>query len=119
MGPLDNLYRKENYTIQKSICIEDKLYTRLKDIIEHTYDATVSEAINVSIEELALKKHVEYYAKPESEIMIYRSIMLRKNNLEALKRINKLQGISVTRLVNIAMKEFIDRYEREENNKSA
>lgn len=120
MGPLDKLYRKENYIIQKSISIEDKLFTELKYIVEHSYDATVSDAINIAIEEMALKKNIEYYPKPESEITIYRSIMFRKENWETLKRINKEQGISITRLVNIAIKRFIALHKGEkEENKSA
>ena len=52
------------------------------------------------------------YANPEGEILIYRSIMLRKENVDALTKINRERGISVTRLINISIKEFLDRYDK-------
>lgn len=112
MSAVDRLYRKENYTIQKSVNLEDKLYTRLKDVIEKEFDATFSDVVNVCVEDLITKNTQKYYAKPESEITIYRSIMLRKNNVDSLKKINKETGISVTRLLNMAIKEFLDKYDK-------
>lgn len=41
MSSIDRLYKKDNYTIQKSINLEDKLYSRLKEIVEKEYDATL------------------------------------------------------------------------------
>ena len=38
--------------------------------------------------------------------------MLRKENVDALTKINRERGISVTRLINISIKEFLDRYDK-------
>ena len=112
MSAIDRLYKKNNSTVQKSINLEDKLYTDLKQIAEKEYDATISDVINVCIEDLVSNGNVKYYAKPEGEITIYRSIMIRKENVKALNEITKETGISLTRLVNIAMKEFLDNYNK-------
>ena len=109
MSAIDRLYKKDNYTVQKSINLEDRLYTKLKEIIDKEYDATISDIINVCIEDLVTGGNVKYYAKPTDEITIYRSVMIRKENVEALNKINLETGISLTRLVNIAMKEFLDK----------
>ena len=37
--------------------------------------------------------------------------MIRKENVAALNKITKETGISLTRLVNIAMKEFLEKYD--------
>ena len=111
MSAIDRLYKKSNYTVQKSINLEDRLYTRLKEIVDKDYDATISDIINVCIEDLLSAGNV-YYAKPEDEITIYRSVMIRKENVEALNKITQETGISLTRLVNIAMKEFLDKYNK-------
>ena len=34
MSAIDRLYKKSNYTVQKSINLEDRLYTRLKEIVD-------------------------------------------------------------------------------------
>ena len=112
MNAIDRLYGKNNYTIQKSVNLEDKLYTRLKDFLSKNFDATFSDIINICIEDLVSKDVQKYYAKPEGEITIYRSIMIRKSNLEALMKINRETGISVTRLINMAMKEFLEKYDK-------
>lgn len=112
MSSIDRLYKKDNYTIQKSINLEDKLYTKLKEIVDKEYDATISDIVNVCIEDLISKGNVKYYAKPDEEITIYRSVMIRKDNVEALNKITKETGISLTRLVNISIKEFLDKYKK-------
>lgn len=110
MSAIDRLYKKDNYTIQKSINLEDTLYTELKKIVDKEFDATISDVVNACVEDLISKDNIKYYAKPEEEITIYRSVMLRRKNVEALNKINRETGISVTRLINMAIKEFLDNY---------
>ena len=114
MSAINRLYKKDNYTVQKSMNLEDKLYTRLKEITNNEYDATISDVINACVEDLISSGNIKYYAKPDGEITIYRSIMLRKDNVEALNKINRETGISVTRLINMAIKQFIDEYDKNE-----
>ena len=125
MSAIDRLYSINNKTVKKSINIDDSLYKRLMRYTKKNYDATISDMINVCIEDLlstgSVKYCIEdllstgsvkYYAKPEDEITIYRSVMIRKENAEALNKITQETGISLTRLVNIAMKEFLDKYNK-------
>ena len=112
MSAIDRLYSINNYTVKKSINIDDSLYKRLMRYTKKNYDATISDMINVCIEDLLSTGSVKYYAKPEDEITIYRSVMIRKENAEALNKITQETGISLTRLVNIAMKEFLDKYNK-------
>jgi len=113
METIDKLYKKGNYTIQKSINLEDKLYTRLKEIADNDFENTLSDLVNICIEELLKDKtNIKYYAKPQYEIDIYRSIMIRKSNIERLEKIKHETGISVTRLVNISIKDFLDSYNK-------
>lgn len=105
------LYKKNNYTIQKCVNIEDSLYTQLKKLINEKYDATISDLINVAIENCIENNDVKYYPKPKGEILIYRSIMIRKQNVEALQKINSETGISVSRLINYSIKKFLEKEE--------
>ena len=112
MSAIDRLYSINNKTVKKSINIDDSLYKRLMRYTKKNYDAIISDMINVCIEDLLSTGSVKYYAKPEDEITIYRSVMIRKENAEALNKITQETGISLTRLVNIAMKEFLDKYNK-------
>jgi len=60
MSSIYRLYKKENYKIQKIINLEDKLYTRLKEIIEKEYDGTISDIVNICIEDLVEKNNINY-----------------------------------------------------------
>ena len=108
MSAIDKLYSISNLTKQKSINIDDSLYERIIYLTKNKYDATVSELINICIEQYAEKNDPSYYEKPNNETVTYRSIMMREENLKWLKRVNKKTGISVTRLINAAIKDFID-----------
>lgn len=112
MSAIDRLYSINNKTVKKSINIDDSLYKRLMRYTKKNYETTISDMINVCIEDLLSTGSVKYYAKPEDEITIYRSVMIRKENAEALNKITQETGISLTRLVNIAMKEFLDKYNK-------
>lgn len=111
MGGIGRLYKKENIKINKTINIECELYERLKDLMENVYDTTISELINIAIEDYIERNNPTFYGKPKNEFVTYRSIMIRKNNLEKLKQINDQTSISVTRLINGAIKEFLENIE--------
>lgn len=78
MNAKNKLYEKNNYTIQKCVNIEDTLYMQLKELVNKKYDATISDLINVAVENYINNNNIKYYPKPKNEILIYRSIMLRK-----------------------------------------
>lgn len=111
MNPIDRLYKKTNKTVKHTINIEDKLYSHLKQFINKNYDASFSEVLNVCIEEYILKNKITFYEKPKLESVTYRSIMIRKENLENLTKIYKRTGISITRLINASIKDFLEKYD--------
>ena len=112
MGGLGRLYPLNNKTIKKTINIEDKLYQKLLQFVKNNYDATFSDIINVCIEEYVERNEPSFYEKPNPETETYRSIMIRKENLSNLKKMYKKTGISVTRLLNGAVKEFLEKYDK-------
>lgn len=111
MSAIDRLYSINNRTMKKTVNIDDSLYKRLMKYTKKNYDATFSEIVNVCIEEYIDKNSPSFYAKPELETVTYRSIMIRKENLNNLQKMYKRTGISVTRLFNCALKEFLEKYD--------
>lgn len=112
MSATSRLYLINNKTIKKTINIEDGLYKRLMKYVLKNYDATFSDIINVCIEDYIEKNKPSFYEKPKNETVTYRSIMIRKENLANLKQMYKKSGISVTRLLNGAVKEFLEEYDK-------
>ena len=111
MSAIDRLYSINNKTVKKSINIDDSLYKKLMKFTKKNYDATFSEVMNVCIEEYVYENNPSFYEKPENETVTDRSIMIRKENLDNLQKLHKKTGISVTRLLNCAVKEFLEKYD--------
>ena len=111
MSAIDRLYPINNMAIKRTINIDDSLYNRLMNFTKKYYDATFSEVINVCIEDYIEKNKPSFYDKPKLETVTYRSIMIRKENLINLQEMHNKTGISVTRLLNCAVKEFLEKYE--------
>ena len=104
----DKLYKYNNPIIAKTINIDDSIYNKIKDLSEKVFDATISEIINIAIEEYIKRDKPNFYGKTEKETVTYRSIRLRKENVVKLNEYSKSTGISFTRLVNGALKEFLE-----------
>jgi len=111
MSAIERLYLVDNTTLKKTINIDDSLYRRLMKFTIKNFDATFSEMINVCIEEYIERDKPSFYDKPKSETVTYRSVMIRRENLKHLQRMHKKTGITVTRLLNGAVKEFLEKYE--------
>lgn len=109
MNIRDKLYKRDNKTVPKSINIDDSLYEKIRKATENTYDAKLSDIINVAIEEYIERNNPTYYAKPKMETVTYRNLMLRKNNIKKINEYHQKTGISFTRLVNGAIKEFFEK----------
>ena len=104
----DKLYKYNNPIITKTINIDDSIYNKFKDLSEKVYDATISEIMNVAIEEYIKRDKPNFYGKSENETVTYRYIRLRRLNVNKLNEYSRKTGISFTRLVNGALKEFLD-----------
>ncbi len=108
---MSRLYKRDNMPVDKNVNLEDSLYEGLKEL-ENVYHATLSDLVNVCIEYYVLKDEIKYYPKPENEIAIYRNLRIRQKNIQDLQEINKRTGISVTRLVNLAIKKVLEIYNK-------
>lgn len=111
MSAINRLYSINNKAIKKTVNIDDSLYKRLMKFTKKNFDSSFSEIVNVCIEDYIEKNKPSFYEKPELETVTYRSIMIRKDNLNNLQKMYKRTGISVTRLLNCAIKEFLEKYD--------
>ena len=72
MSAIDRLYSINNRTTKKSVNIDDSLYKKLINFTQNKFDATISDLINVAIEDYAIKDNPNFYGKPEKETVTYR-----------------------------------------------
>ena len=104
---------KMEYIIQKTIEIESNLYDKIEYLSENVYDASISKIINACIDDLIEKENIKLYQKENDELFTKHSVLLRKNSLDNLYLLKEKYGISVYKLIHIAIKNVILELEEE------
>lgn len=110
MNWYERFYKKENWC-KKSVEIENNLYERLKSISSYELDASVNKIIDACVDDLELPDKITLYKKDKNEINILRSIIIRESMYEKLEQLREKYDISIYKLLNIAIKEGIEKYE--------
>ena len=112
MSVLDRFWPKDEL-VQKTIEIESNLYDEIEFLCENVYDTSVSKIINACIDELIETEDVKLYPKESNELFTKHSIILRKSSLNNLEKLKDKYGISVYKLIHIAIKNVLLQYHEE------
>ncbi len=114
MSVLDRFWPKDEL-VQKTIEIESGLYDEIEFLCENVYDTSVSKIINACIDELIETEDVKLYPKESNELFTKHSIILRKSSLNNLEKLKDKYGISVYKLIHIAIKNVLLQYHEEKS----
>ena len=112
MGILDRYLLKRDNILRKKVEIDNTLYEEVVELSK-IYDASANKIINIAILGLIESENVKLYKKPDNEISVPHSLLIREELYKKLEKFREKYGISIYRLVNIAIKNVID----EENEK--
>ena len=104
-------WTKEKW-IKKSAEIEGGLYDRLKEISEKELDASINKIIDACIDDLEMKEKVIVCRRTENEINVARSIIIRESMYKKLDEMREKYGISISRLINIAIRNGLEKYDK-------
>jgi len=105
----ERFYPKENW-VKKSAEIEGDLYDSLKEISSNELDASVNKIIDACIDEFKIGDKVTIYKKDKNNISVARSIIIRESIYKKLEQMRVKYGISISKLVNIAIRDGLKRY---------
>jgi hypothetical protein len=95
-----------NKKIRRNYEIDDSLYVQLEHISEK-YHTTISELINISIRYLLKTQDIKVYKKEDSEITVVHTISLTLDNIRGLEYLRTKYGVSIYKLVNIAIRNAV------------
>ena len=107
MSMLDTLQLKEELS-QRTFDIESDSYEKLIDLSTNYLDASASKIINMCIYDLAEKEQVIMCEMKDLE---KHSVMIRKSAMECLNKMKKKFNIPIYVLINIAIREGIEKLE--------
>ena len=103
-------YTKEKW-VKKSVEIEGRLYDKLKTISSKELDASINKIIDACIGDFELGEKVVIYGRQKDEINVARSIIIRESIYKKLEDMREKYGISISKLVNIAIRIGLEKYE--------
>ena len=107
MNFFEEKYGLREKTYRRSYYIENSLLTKLEDLSK-IYRVNVPELINDSIEELIKTENIAVYLRDEGELSLKYTVLVRESNLDGLEALNKRYGISLSTLVNIAIRNMLN-----------
>lgn len=114
MNWFERFYKKEKW-IKKSVEIEGNLYDRLKDISSKEIDASINKIIDACVEDYEFEDKVTIYKKEKNEIDVARSIIIRESVYKKLEEMREKYGISISKILNIAIREGIKKYDEKKS----
>jgi len=110
MSFIDERFQKREKKYRRNYGIEDTLYTELEHLSK-VYDASIPDLINASIEYLIETENVAVYEKDEHEIMPVHTVWMRESNVTGLENLKARYGVSIYKLVNIAIRNVLNEIE--------
>ena len=110
MGYFDQKSHKREKKYRRNYEIDDSLYVRLEQL-STIYDATVTDLVNASLEHLIESEQISLYKKAANDFSVTHTLLIRESNLAGLEDLKAKYGVSIYKLVNIAIKNVLDEYD--------
>ena len=76
-------------------------------------DASVNKIIDACVDDLKIDEKVVIYKKEKGEINVARSIIIRESMYKKLEELRDKYGISISKLINIAIREGLEKYNKQ------
>lgn len=102
MNIYDKYLLKKDKLIRRRIEIDNSLYEKLKELSNY-YDASINKLVNIAIIELIKTNNIQIYERPKDEIVEAHNFAIRETSYNKLEELKNKYGISIYKLVNIAI----------------
>lgn len=106
MGYFDQKFFKREKKSRRNYPIDDDLFKRLK-ICSKLYEASLNDFVNAALEQIIQTENISLYEKTADSHFTTHSFLIRQSNTAGLDRLKEQYGISIYRLVNIAIKNVL------------
>jgi hypothetical protein len=89
--------------VRRRIEIDNSLFDKLEYFAKNTYDASINKLVNIAILELIETKDVKIYERPQNEKTAPHNFLIRNSSYKELEKLKMSYGVSIFKLVNIAI----------------
>lgn len=102
MGVFEKYLLKRDNGVSRRIEIDISLYDKLEELTK-VYDASVNKLVNIAIIGLIESQKVDIYKRPNNEKTEAHNFVIRESSYKELEKMKNEYGISIFKLVNIAI----------------
>lgn len=102
----EDKYGKREKTYRRSYYIDNNLLTEYEKLSK-IYLAKMPNFINDSVEALIKSEHIDIYGRDKNELSIKYTVLMRESALNGLTDLSQRYGISMSKLVNIALRNML------------
>ena len=103
----DRVFKKRENKIRRNYEIEDSMYSKLEEYSKE-YDASIADLINECLSHLIQTENIRLYEKNRNEISVTHTLLIRESNLSGLEQLKEKYGVSIFKLVNIAIRNVLN-----------
>ena len=112
MGAFDRFWKRDEL-VKKTIAIDNVLYEKLDEISKTNFHTSKNQLINACIDELIKSENIKIYKIQRGRTTEQRSLLIRKSLFEGLEELRDKYNLSIYKLLNIAINNAIEEYEKE------
>ena len=102
----DEKYGKREKTYRRSYYLDNDLLSQLEELSK-IYRAKIPDFINDSVENLIKTESIEVYDRDKNELSVKYTVLMRESVLSGLDDLTQRYGISISKLVNIAVRNML------------
>lgn len=99
----DKYFWKREKKIKRNYDIEVSLFEKMKQATE-IYDAGIADIFNACVKELIHSENIKLYETKETDLYEAHTFYILESNVTGLEKLNAKYGVSIRRLVNIAIR---------------
>ena len=103
----DTKFERKEAVYRRNYDIDESLYSQLEELSKY-YAAYVTDLINASIKKLIQTEKIALYEKRRDVLSIRHSLLVKESNLKGLDKLKDKYGVSISKLVNIAIKNTLE-----------
>ncbi len=104
---LEKYFWKKEKKIKRNYDIEDQLFEKMRDATQ-VYDAGVADIFNACIMELIKGENITLYETKETDPYTAHTFYILESNVAGLEKLNVKYGVSIRKLVNIAIRNVFE-----------
>ena len=102
MSVFEQYLLKRDDGIRRRVEIDITLYNQLEELSK-IYDASINKLVNIAIIELIKTQKIEIYDRPDHEITEPHNFVIRETSYKKLENMKVKYGLSIFKLINIAI----------------